>query len=191
MNQLGLLAHSEWNLSYIVDLLYTWSCPGSLFSHPSALCPTTPRPPPHSEMTSPIKHLFLFTLLSVVPSSGPGHSGCIDCLSWVIDGPDHNELLSKPLPAPSLSWHICKLGMLYNRPFPHYFWSWYTGAGGSGVKNLAASEEDTGLIPGLERSPGEGNDNPLQYSCLDNPVDRGVWWAVVHGVPENLDTSYD
>ena len=39
-----------------------------------------------------------------------------------------------------------------------------------------------GLIPGLGRSPGEGNGNPLQYSCLGNPTDRGAWWAIVYGV---------
>ena len=43
------------------------------------------------------------------------------------------------------------------------------------VKNLPASAGSTGLIPGLERTPGEGNDNPLQYSCLGNSVDRGAW----------------
>ena len=50
------------------------------------------------------------------------------------------------------------------------------------VKNLSASAGDTGLIPGLGRSPGGGNGNPLQYSCLGNPVDRGAGWATVHGV---------
>ena len=40
-------------------------------------------------------------------------------------------------------------------------------------------------VPGSGRSPGEGNGNPLQYSCLENPVDRGAWWAVVHGVAES------
>ena len=44
-------------------------------------------------------------------------------------------------------------------------------------------------IPGLGRSPGEGNGNPLQYSCLGNPTDRGAWWAIVHGVAEELDTT--
>ena len=39
-----------------------------------------------------------------------------------------------------------------------------------------------GLIPGLERSAGEGNGNPLQHPCLGNPMDRGAWWATVHGV---------
>ena len=51
--------------------------------------------------------------------------------------------------------------------------------GGAVVKNLPANAGDVGLIPGLERSPGGENDNPLQYSCLGNPMDRGVWWATV------------
>ena len=50
------------------------------------------------------------------------------------------------------------------------------------VKNLPANVEDSRSVPGLGRSPGEENDNPLQYSCLENPVDRGAWWATVHGV---------
>ena len=44
---------------------------------------------------------------------------------------------------------------------------------------------DLGLIPGLERSPGEGNGTPLQYSCLENPMDGGAWWAAVHGVAKS------
>ena len=44
---------------------------------------------------------------------------------------------------------------------------------------------DAGLIPGLGRSPGEGNGNPLQYSCLGNPMDGGAWWAVVHGAAKS------
>ena len=57
--------------------------------------------------------------------------------------------------------------------------------GGSVVRNLPANAGDTGnggLIPGLGGSPGEGNDNLLWYSCLENPMDRGAWWATVHGV---------
>ena len=49
-------------------------------------------------------------------------------------------------------------------------------------KEYACNAGDTGLIPGRERSPGEGNGNPLQYSCLGNHMDRGAWWAIVHGV---------
>ena len=54
--------------------------------------------------------------------------------------------------------------------------------GGSVVKNPPANVGDVGLIPGSGRSPGGGNGNPLQYSCLENPMDRGAWWAIVHGV---------
>ena len=49
-------------------------------------------------------------------------------------------------------------------------------------KESACQAGETGSIPWLGRSPEEGNGNPLQYSCLDNPVDRGAWWAAVHGV---------
>ena len=49
------------------------------------------------------------------------------------------------------------------------------------VKNQPANAGDVSLIPGSGRSPEEGNGNLLQYSCLGNPVDRGVWWAAVHG----------
>ena len=44
---------------------------------------------------------------------------------------------------------------------------------------------DVGSIPGLGRSPGGGHGNPLQYSCLENPMDRGAWWAMVHGVAKS------
>ena len=50
------------------------------------------------------------------------------------------------------------------------------------AKESACNAGDPGLIPGLGRSPGEGNDNPLQYSCLENQMDKGAWWATVHGV---------
>ena len=69
--------------------------------------------------------------------------------------------------------------------YPDYF----TGAGGSGegglpggsvVKNLPDNAGDMGLISASGRFPGEGNGNPLQYSCLGNLMDRGTWWATVH-----------
>ena len=56
------------------------------------------------------------------------------------------------------------------------------------VKNPPANAgdlRDTGLIPGLGRSPGGGNGNPLQYSCLENLIDRGTWWAIVHRVTKS------
>ena len=57
--------------------------------------------------------------------------------------------------------------------------------GGSVVKNLPANARDAGLVPGLGRSPGEGYGNPLQYSCLGYPIDRGVWQATVCGVAKS------
>ena len=60
---------------------------------------------------------------------------------------------------------------------------------GSVVKKLPANARDAGLIPGSGRSPGKGNGNPLQHSCLGNPMDRGSWWATVHGVTKELDTT--
>ena len=56
------------------------------------------------------------------------------------------------------------------------------------VKNLPANagdSKDKDLIPGLGRSPGGGNGNPVQYGCLENPMDRGAWWATVHGVAKS------
>ena len=57
--------------------------------------------------------------------------------------------------------------------------------GGSVVKNLPAKAGDMGSIPESGRSPGEGNGNPLQYSCLENPMDRGAWWTAVHRVAKS------
>ena len=59
--------------------------------------------------------------------------------------------------------------------FPHY----------SDGKESACNAGDPGSIPGLGRSPGEGNGNPLQYSCLEISIDRGAWWATVQGVAKN------
>ena len=61
--------------------------------------------------------------------------------------------------------------------------------GGSVAKNLPANAGDTGSTPGSGRSPGEGNDNPLWYSCPGNPMNRGAWWATIHGVAKEPDTT--
>ena len=68
---------------------------------------------------------------------------------------------------------------MYIRGFP----------GGSVVKNLPANAGDTGLIPGSGSPPGGGNGNPLQYSCLENPIDRGIWRATVYGATKESDTT--
>jgi len=61
--------------------------------------------------------------------------------------------------------------------------------GGPLIKNPPANAGDVDLIPGLGRSPGEGNGNPLQYSCLANPMDRGAWQAIVHKITKESDTT--
>ena len=71
--------------------------------------------------------------------------------------------------------HWCKSEPTQFKGFP----------GGSEVKASACSAGDLGSIPGLGRSPGEGNVNPLQYSCLENPMDAGAWWAIVHRVTKS------
>ena len=88
-----------------------------------------------------------------------------------------------------VSWHltISHLGLYYSqgsRVSLAPFSPWATQVA-LAVKNLPANAgfaRDVGSIPGLGRSPGEGNGNPLQYSCLENPMDRGAWWATVLGV---------
>ena len=76
------------------------------------------------------------------------------------------------------AWHFLSPFMLLKMALFHSF-SWYPWnfPGGSVVKNLPASTGDPGLIPGLGRSPGEGTGYPLQYSCLEKPMDRGAWQA--------------
>ena len=69
---------------------------------------------------------------------------------------------------------------------PLFLWGF---PGGSGSKESACSAEDLGSIPGLGRSPGEGNGNPLQYSCLKNSMDIEAQWATVHGVAESAMTD--
>ena len=61
--------------------------------------------------------------------------------------------------------------------------------GGSVIKNPPADAGDENLIPGSGRSPREEKGNPLQYSCLGNPMDRGAWWATTHGVAKLLETT--
>ena len=61
--------------------------------------------------------------------------------------------------------------------------------GGSVVKNLPTKAGDAGSIPGSGRSPGGGNGNPLQYSFLENSMDRGAWWAAVHEVAKESGTT--
>ena len=92
-----------------------------------------------------------------------------------------------------ISWAIY-LGPMYltwsrfNKPELEKVWprEWPRGfSGGSDGKESACNAGDPGLIPGLGRSPGEGNGNPLQYSCQENPMERGAWQAIVHGLAKS------
>ena len=74
-----------------------------------------------------------------------------------------------------LFWWMLLLNSYIDRGFP----------GGSVVKESACNAGDPGSVPGLGRSPGEGNSNPFQYSCLENSMDRGAWQAIVHGLAES------
>ena len=68
----------------------------------------------------------------------------------------------------------------------HFSTLWWKGfPASSEVKASACNAQELGSIPGLGRSPGQGNGNPLQYSCLENPMDRGAWWATLHGVAKS------
>ena len=71
--------------------------------------------------------------------------------------------------------YICSHFVIFMPHFP----------GGSDGKVSACNAGDPGSIPGLGRSPGEGNGNPLQYSCLENSMNGGAWWATVHGVAKS------
>ena len=83
------------------------------------------------------------------------------------------------------AWHAVVHGVAKS-------WTWLSAwtelnifPGGSDGKESAFNAGDVGSIPRLGRSPGEGNGNPLQYSCLDNPIDRGAWQAIVHRIAKN------
>ena len=82
-----------------------------------------------------------------------------------------------------LKWHYECSKFLVHCPGKWGFLS-----GGVEIKNLSVNAQDardTGSVLGSGRSPGEGNGNPLPYSCQENPKDRGAWWAIIHGVAKN------
>ena len=106
-------------------------------------------------------------------SSQPRDRTCVSCISCISRRIFyHCGLKTQEWPARPLPLRIC---VWVKRAFP----------GGAEVKVSACSAGDLGSIPGSGRSPGEGNGNPLQYSCLENPMDGGAWWAIVHGVTES------
>ena len=80
----------------------------------------------------------------------------------------------------------CFLHFKYYLPTSLCLWEFFKDTGGSVVKNLPAIAGDVGSIPGSGRSLGVGNNNLLQYSCLENFIDRGAWRAIVHGVTHTV-----
>ena len=100
-------------------------------------------------------------------------------------GPCVHKCLSEFLAAHG-SFRVCRQAAVESSTAVSKGWlyqlqSWMI-SGESDDKESACNAGDTGSIPEQGRSPGEGNDNPLQYSCLGNPMDRGTWQAIVHGV---------
>ena len=83
------------------------------------------------------------------------------------------------IPSEALNHSVLKAGMSL------LLFEIYKSPGGSVIKNPPAVQEDLGLIPGSGRSPGGGHDNPLQYCCLETPMDRGAWRAAGHGVTKS------
>ena len=77
------------------------------------------------------------------------------------------------------------LSSIFNQAVSTHY-HYLVSCGGSVIKNPPANVGDAGLFPGSGRSLGEGNGNPLQYPCLENPMDRGAWQATVDGVAKNL-----
>ena len=108
------------------------------------------------------------------------------------------KAVSRWLPSPSILNIIllptlrCMLNTSLNELcFPNsfcyllYYYGQMGFLGGSEIKASTYNAGDLGLIPGSGRFPGEGNGNPLQYSCLENPMDGGAWWTIVHGVSKS------
>ena len=111
---------------------------------------------PRNPVSSFLRHVCPCVRRLIMLKSGTEDKGETGNLSLFLWGP--------PRPAVGLRQRVCRV-----------------------VKNpaQAGATEDTGSISGLGRSPGGGNDNPLQYSCLKNPMDRGAWRATIHGVTES------
>ena len=106
--------------------------------------------------------------------------------AWIyslIDKKCSNKLV---VPEKRISIQLCSttISSEKNSSFPSEGFS-----GGSAGKEITCNAGNLGSIPGLGRSPGRGHGNPLQYSCLRNPIDREAWWDTVRGVAKELDTT--
>ena len=115
------------------------------------------------------------------PKQLPLSTSVYFCLTGITQVSEHSMLFHTP--------QSCVLFLCLEWPFPFPSWDfrflwWLSG------KESACNAGDLGSIPGLGKSPGEGSGNPLQYSCLGNPMSRGAWQATVHGAAKELDMTY-
>ena len=127
----------------------------------------------HIDMITSIKIFYTlvhqFTKQVLFTKKCPGCENLAIFVTWVWDFP-YSYYSSRC----SLKGHLSYLRICKN-----WLLRWPS------VKESACNAGDPGSLLGLGRSPGEGNGNPLQYSCLENPMDRGTWWATVHGVAKS------
>ena len=157
--------------------------------------------------SKPAMHAYIPSLLSLSPAPLP--SSPIEVMSehWVelpvlyrrfppailCMGVSIHQSYSPNCPHPSLlplcphisSLHLHLCSRLGNRFILNIFLGFPGGANGKEPACQCRRQRDPGFILGLGRCPGEGTGNPFQYSCLENPMDRGAWWATVHGVTKS------
>ena len=113
------------------------------------------------------------------------HHRFVYCLTWKLWGAYSPWGFTFPPSITNYYRGVLDLSKCWLPSFLGHFYQNWTSLVAQTVKHLPYNVGDPGLIPGSGRSPWEGNGNPLQYSCLENPMYGGAWWATVHGVSKN------